>query len=307
MRKLDAEMMAYLLKGAESDLDPLQPSSVTFESGVIRHRNITYCAGKKRDAVRHLLDLYLPAKVDWLGTRPLIIFVHGGGWRIGSKDDLSGLYGRTAQAFAKRGVAVANINYRLSPRVTHPSHIQDVAAAFAFLHTNAPDYGYNQNAIFLMGHSAGAHLAALLALNPIFLADEIHITVPDPISGVIAISGSYDLTALAKVQPAQLKKVENTDTVLGRVSSAFAPRDCHDASPILHVTQHAPPFLLIHEEVGTKNIKETQRFAEALDRQKVTNSMLEMPSTNHISMLIELARKPALGIDHILKFIETHG
>lgn len=308
MRKLTADMMAYLLNGAEPGLDPLQPSRRIFPSGVLRHRNVTYSAGEKRAAVRHLLDLYLPAEEQWLTARPLLIFVHGGGWRIGSKDDLSGLYGRIAHEFAERGIAFAIVNYRLSPRVKHPAHVEDVATALTFLKTAADTYGYAAENAFLMGHSAGAQIAALLALNPRFLMAQTLQTTT--VSGVIALSGLYDLRGLAAFIPAELDELRTVRTTpdhpLARAGIAFAPSDYADASPILQVTGKAPPFLLFHEEFGPAMVDETKRFAAVLAENALDYKIIEMVGTNHISMLVELARQPGIGIVPIIEFVTAH-
>src|SRR4051794_15895190 len=94
-----------------------------FEVEVIK--GVAYYDGKDADPVRHKLDLYLPkGQKDY----PVLFFIHGGAWRAGSKDG----FGRLGRVFARNGVGVVAINYRLSPAVKHPAHIQDVARAFAW-------------------------------------------------------------------------------------------------------------------------------------------------------------------------------
>src|SRR5262245_18121268 len=120
--------------------------------------NLAYYDGKDADEVRHKLDLYMPkGKKDF----PVLIFVHGGAWSMGTKD----LYGPLGKVFAKNGIGTVVINYRLSPKVQHPAHVQDVARAFAWTHKNIAKHGGNPDQIFISGHSAGGHLVALLATD----------------------------------------------------------------------------------------------------------------------------------------------
>src|SRR5438874_1699915 len=103
---------------------------------------IAYYEGMDADPVRHKLDLYLPKdQKDF----PVLFFVHGGAWRSGSKD----LYGPLGTVFAKNGIGVVVINYRLSPKVQHPAHIEDVARAFAWTHKNIGKHGGKADQLFV--------------------------------------------------------------------------------------------------------------------------------------------------------------
>src|SRR5262245_28514392 len=97
-------------------------------------RNLAYYEGDGADPVRHKLDLYVPkGGKDF----PVLFFVHGGAWRSGNKN----LYAPLGRMFARNGVGTVIINYRLSPQVKHPAHIQDVARAFGWTHRNIGKYG----------------------------------------------------------------------------------------------------------------------------------------------------------------------
>ena len=99
--------------------------------------NVAYYEGSDADPVRHKLDFYYPkGPKDY----PVLFFVHGGAWRSGSKE----LYGGLGKVFAKNGIGVVVINYRLSPKVQHPAHVEDVARAFAWTHKNVGKYGAGQ-------------------------------------------------------------------------------------------------------------------------------------------------------------------
>src|SRR5688572_4475803 len=104
----------------------LQPGALAQDAGVEVRKDVTYFEGPAAEAKKHQLDLYLPK--DRRGF-PLMLFIHGGAWKTGSKD----IYLFLGRAFATRGIGVAVANYRLSPGVKHPEHIKDVARAFAWV------------------------------------------------------------------------------------------------------------------------------------------------------------------------------
>src|SRR5215467_1825531 len=135
--------------------------------------NLTYYSGEGADKYRHRLDLYLPK-----GKRdvPVVMFVHGGGFTVGIKDQ----YAFVGQVFAANGIATAVISYRLSPKTSYPGHVQDVARAFAWLRAHAAEFGGKVDKIFISGHSAGATL----------VGESL-----DHIAGVIPISGSFSQSA----------------------------------------------------------------------------------------------------------------
>src|SRR5439155_1106306 len=136
------------------------------------------------DPKLNTLDLVVP---EGKTNVPLLFSVHGGSWRGGDKQIPKAL----GNLFGRMGWAVASTNYRLSPAVKHPTHVQDVARAFAYLYKNASQYGIDRSRIVILGHSAGGHLVALLALDHRYLEQE---GVPaEAIKGVIGTSGMYDV------------------------------------------------------------------------------------------------------------------
>lgn len=141
------------------------------------------------------LDVYSPENCPQVGC-PVLVWVHGGGWRMGDKsnDSTHGI----VKAWVPRGAIVVAVNYRLSPAVVHPVHVQDVAASIAWVKQNIQGYGGNPNKVFLMGHSAGAHLVALVATDPQYLKP-YGLHPADALAGVFPIdSASYDLTESVK-------------------------------------------------------------------------------------------------------------
>ena len=125
-------------------------------------RDVQYYDGPGADAKLNALDLFLPeGKTNF----PILFYVHGGGWRRGDKGTPETLI----NIFGRLGWGIVSTNYRLSPAVKHPAHIQDVARAFAWIYKNASRYNIDRDRIVITGGSAGGHLVALLGLDTKYL------------------------------------------------------------------------------------------------------------------------------------------
>lgn len=200
---------------------------------------------------RRSFDLYLPAKSN--AKPPLLIFVHGGFWLL--PDDEYRIGPSLAENLVNDGVAVALLRYRLAPSHRHPAQAQDVAAAVARLAKNADKYGFDAKRIFLSGHSAGAHLASLIALDKSYLAEQK--LTGNPVAGVISFSGLYELAPSWIVSTNQKVVTEKT---FGR-----DPAVLKRASPVHHVRADAPPFLIITAFADFPGFAlDARRFADAL-------------------------------------------
>src|SRR6516162_1723154 len=156
----------------------LPTSAANIRNAIDTHTNLTYYNGEGADRYRHRLDLYVPK-----GKRgvPVMMFVHGGGFTVGIKDQ----YAFVGQVFASYGIATAVISYRLSPKTSYPGHVQDVARAFAWVRAHAGEYGASVDRIFISGHSAGATLVAMIGSDPEYLR-EVGESL-DHVAGVIPI------------------------------------------------------------------------------------------------------------------------
>lgn len=171
---------------------------------------------------RQVLDIYRPRTP--LANTPLVIFFYGGGWNDGAKED----YEFVASALTEDGMTVVIPDYRLYPEVTFPAFVEDGAAAVAWTIRNAERYGASRDAVFLMGHSAGAHLAASLALDRRYL-ERLELG-PEMLSGLIGLSGPYDFLPIED----------------GYLLKVFPEATHNDSQPVNFVTPGAPPTLLIH-------------------------------------------------------------
>lgn len=160
------------------------------------------------DSIFHTLDLYLP--LEPTPTTTLLVYIHGGAWRTGDKDEF-----HTAIDQLSSNIAVASINYRLSQKdnqIKHPDHLNDCQSALHYLLSRPEGF---QN-LYLVGHSAGAHLATMLALSS-FKDEKIN----EKIRGIVGVSGIYDIPKLLEEYPDYLDFIE----------MAFRPEDHCVASP----------------------------------------------------------------------------
>jgi acetyl esterase/lipase len=230
--------------------------------------NIPYCESRGADPEKHQLDLYLPKDKK---ETPVLFFVHGGAWRHGDKRFL-GMYSALGLFWARHGVTTVVPNYRLSPAVHHPEHIQDIARAFAWTYHNIARYGGRSDEIFVSGHSAGGHLVALLATNDIYLKS-VGLGL-NSIRGAIPMSGVYDLSQSNRL----------FDLTFGTDAKAR-----EDAAPICHACVDAPPFLIIYadSDLALCGKEPSERFCKSLCAQHVQAETLEVKERNHATILLD--------------------
>jgi arylformamidase len=202
---------------------------------------------------KQTLDVYAPTDVK---GAPVVIFVHGGEWTKGDKADVS----YKPKFLNENGVVFVSINYRLSPAVTHPAHVSDIAVAIRWVHDHAADHGAAPEKLVLMGHSAGCHLATLTALDPRHLA-KVKLS-PKDLRGVVAWSGGmYDLVDRAKGEGNYPKYIRQA---FGDSEAAW-----RDASPMAHVGDGPmPAFLFVSIEKGSASHKAAERMAELIRKAK---------------------------------------
>ncbi len=235
-------------------------------------QNIPYYSGPGSDPA-HTLDLYLP---EGKTNTPLLFFVHGGAWSGGDKSP-EGLV-NFLQLFLSRGIAVASTNYRVSPAVQHPVHIQDVARAFAWVHRNASGYSLDPDNFFIAGHSAGGHLVALLGTDPRFLQEEgLSLKA---IRGVIASSGVYDMLN---------RRGPGMNLTTRKEGFGEDRETLQDASPAWKVEQagpETPPFLITYTDDDLFGFAEQAKsFYGLLLNRRLPTHLVEIPARTHGNVL----------------------
>ena len=198
-------------------------------------------------APEQLLDLYLPRRAEPAG---LILFMHGGGWVRGDKAGGRG-FGR---ALAACGYAVASAGYRKVPQTTVAGQAGDVAAAAALLLAGAGGRIRPQTSLALAGHSSGAHLAALVAIDPRFL--EAERVSPGVVAGVLAFDGVFDIGAMAVHHPRTAPP-----EVFGTTQAGW-----DEVSPqaLLPRLLGNPLFGIMHEDTNRRFVEQAAPFCDAL-------------------------------------------
>lgn len=203
---------------------------------------------------------------------PVLIWVHGGGWRNGDKDNRAGI--NLCQTWAKAGVVVVGLDYRLTPAVVHPAHIEDVAAGIAWVHSNIAKHGGDPQRVFLLGHSAGAHLVALVATAPSYLKAH-DLTPKSALAGVMVIdTASYDLTAT------------RTPLVRKMIADAFGNDEetLKGASPLQLARRNpaaCPPFVIAAVKQRLEAVQESTALNAALP--KSTLVVVDYPGSGQLA------------------------
>jgi acetyl esterase/lipase len=192
---------------------------------------------------RQKLDLYLPMQRENNGPLPLIVWVHGGAWLAGSKENCP------AVRFLRRGYAAASINYRLSQHAIFPAQIEDCKAAIRFIRANAEKYNIDPNRIGVWGASAGGHLVALLgtAGDAKEFDKGPNLEFSSRVQAVCDFFGPTDLTKMSQFASTMDHDAPNSpesQLIGGPVQEN--KEACRRANPITYVTKDDPPFLICH-------------------------------------------------------------
>jgi len=188
--------------------------------GVTTTRDLAYAPGP-----RHDVDVYAPKTIT--AHTPVVVFIYGGGWDTGEKSQ----YGFVGSALASHGYLVFIPNYRIYPEAHYPDFLQDSARAVRWARDHAAQFGGDPGRLFLMGHSAGAYNAAMLALDPQWLG-AVGMTPHTDIKGVVGLAGPYDFLPLES---------DELKAIFGVVGQEPA------GQPINHVDGREPPMFLAHD------------------------------------------------------------
>ncbi|MCR8721695.1 alpha/beta hydrolase [Pseudomonas syringae] len=265
IRAIFLTLMTGAVLVALSGCSPLKLLNTLNPSGPVDH---VYGLAYGPDP-RHTLDVYTPkSKPD---NAPVVVFFYGGSWNSGSKTD----YAFVGEALAARGMVVVIADYRLYPQVRYPSFLEDSAKALAWAYKHAKTYGGDPDRLYVMGHSAGAYNAAMLALDPRWLAREG--LAPSILSGWIGLAGPYDFLP---IENADVKPV------------FFFPNSPPDSQPINHVSASAPPALLMASNTDTlvNPKRNTGGLAQKLRAANVPVRDLYFSRTNHGTLVGAFAK-----------------
>jgi acetyl esterase/lipase len=244
---------------------------------------------KYGDLPRQKLDVYRPHGTG--SAIPVVIFFYGGDWQTGNKSD----YRFVADALTSRGLITVLPDYRLYPEVTFPAFVEDAAKAVRWTHENISKFGGDPRRIYLMGHSAGAHIAALLTLDAHYLKN-VGLD-RSAIRATAALSGPYDFVPATYDRPPFGMSPDNTTP---------DPR----IEPIHFVDGREPPMLLLHGlKDQTVNPDNSAKLAARITAAGGEVRYISYPKADHVAVVLALAfpfRWLAPVLDDVTTFFHQH-
>jgi acetyl esterase/lipase len=275
-------------------------SCATFERHAARARVDTipdqvYVDGSANP--KHRLDLYFPKDHP---SFPVVVFIHGGYWRAGDRNyysALTGLYGTIGLSLAKRGIGVAVVSYRLVPEVPIDGELSDVAMAVHFTLNAARARGGDAARVFLMGHSAGGHLALLLGFDDRWLrAAGVD---PGLVAGVVALSPVVDIMDMQEKNDRAFN-ADITDRVFGLGRSSFA-----SFSPITYIHVSEPPALILLGEHDYPYLAaQVHLAAKRMEAIGASVQLEELPGYTHEDMVRKVGDDDDAVSGRAAEFIE---
>jgi len=254
----------------------LAPLAFAFLSGASAQevkRNLPYVATAH---ARQVLDVYSPRDAKGL---PAVVWIHGGGWQTGDKSSVQ----VKPQAFIDKGFVFVAMNYRLLPDVDMATIVGDIAKSIRWVHEHISEYGGDPERLFVMGHSAGAQLAALICTDDRYLkAEGLSLAV---IKGCVPLDGdTYDV-------PAIIETAETRRRVHGLPQAKYSHREKfgndpakhRDFSAVTHVASNKgiPPFLILHVADHPDTSAQAQRLGNALKEAGVPIRVFGAKETTH--------------------------
>jgi len=254
-------------------------------------KNIGY--GASPNDVRRQLNIYHKTKVDT--AQDVVVFIHGGSWSTGKKD----IYWWLGRNFARKGVVTVTINYGLAPDNQYGEMATDCATAVKWVTTHISDYGGNPRRIFVMGHSAGAHLAELINADPQYFKS---VGIANPIKGVI-LNDPFGLD-----MHEYLTKAEKDSDYFN-----FLRTFTEDAatwtkgSPLNYVANIRNPQLIFYGQKTYPAIKiQSERLNKILLQSKVPAEMHVIKNKKHAGMITQMIFGCNVLYDYTLAFMKRN-
>lgn len=251
---------------------------------VIKHKDLVYKASDHQK-----LNIFQPKKTTELA--PVLVFIHGGNWNSGSKDTYS-FFGK---GMAKKGVVAVTIDYRLAPQTKYDGMALDAATAVEWVKNNIKNYGGDPNKIYVSGHSAGGHLAALISTDTTYYNK---LGTTDPAKGTILID-AFGLDMFAYMEK---KQFEYDTNYLPTFTTN--PENWKAGSPINYLHAGMPPTLLF---VGTKTYKsiiiDSYNYWDQLRKYQPDVQMIQVKGKRHAGMILRFANPYTVAYEQIFGFM----
>jgi len=251
-------------------------------------RDLAYVEPK---TARNSLDVYQPSEGK---DRPVVFWIHGGGWTKGSKDQLQ----NKPKVFTEKGFVLVAANYRFVPEVTVKEMTGDIAKAIRWTHEHAKEFGGDPNSIYVMGHSAGAHLAALVCTDDRYLkAEGLSLAI---IKGCVPVDVSvYDLP----------KRIADTSAPPNAtMKEVFGESDemHRELSPVTHVAKgkSIPPFLILHVADRPETKVQSHWFADKLNEAGIAARVVAADGKTHGTISTELGLPDDKPTQEVFQFLK---
>ena len=247
---------------------------------------------------RQVLDIYAPPGAKNL---PVVFWIHGGGWQTGDKSSVQ----LKPQAFMDKGFVFVSTNYRLLPKVDMGTIIRDVAKAAGWVHKHIAEHGGDPKRMFVMGHSAGAQLAAIICTDDRYLkAEGVPLSV---IKGCVPVDGdTFDVPAIIATAEARWKAHDLPRAKFGhREKFGNDPEKHKDFSAVTHVAKgkDIPPFLILYVSGHPDTTAQARRLENALKEASVPVTLFGGRETTHNKLNNDLGKPDDAATKALFEFV----
>ncbi|PFG58340.1 acetyl esterase/lipase [Vibrio sp. ES.051] len=248
------------------------------------------------------LDLYTPS-VESNARYPLLVWVHGGAWKRGSKDAIPEKNPLLLQSVLNEGYALASVDYRLSGEAIFPQPVQDINDALNYLHDNAEKLGIKADNLVMMGRSAGGHLAGFIgATNSAYNQVDFYDPPKYMVSAVVSFFGPTDLLELGNKGGKKTNKKSSVSRFLGDIPSHI-PSIAKQASTTTYVNESAPPYIQLHGTLDKRvPLSQSEILKAKLDEYGVPNQLFIEEGVGHSASVFDTDKY----VPHILDFLNQH-
>lgn len=249
---------------------------------------------------RQVLDVYSPPQAKNL---PVVFWIHGGGWQVGDKSDVQ----IKPRAFTEKGFVFVSTNYRLWPNVDMGTIVRDIARSIRWVHDHIAEYGGDPERLFVMGHSAGAQLAALVSIDDRYLkAEGLSLSI---IKGCVPVDGdTYDVPAIIETAETRhrvhgLPPIKNGH----RVKFGSDPAKHRDYSAVTHVAsgKGIPPFLIMHVAGHPDTTAQAQRLASVLQGAGIPVKVYGARESTHSKINADIGVPDDPGTKAVFEFVDA--
>lgn len=259
--------------------------------------NIPYVNGGH---ARQVLDIHLPKEAK---NVPVIFWIHGGGWQAGDKTSVQ----LKPKAFTDSGFVFVSTNYRLLPDFPMEAIVADIGSSLAWVHQHIAEFGGDPGRIFVMGHSAGAQLAALVSVDDRILKP--HKVPLSVIKGCVPVDGdTFDIPAIIETAETRRRVHHLPQAKFGHREKFGNTAEKHrDFSTVTHVAKgkNIPPFLIMHVADHPDTSAQAARLANSLKAAGITANLYGAKESTHSRINEEIGRPGDPGTVHLFNFINT--